>query len=136
MLRNQRGFSLVEIMIVLVIVGTILGMIAKSVFGAKDNANAKQARIMIGQISQQLELYQQDCQNYPSSDEGLEALVKKPSSCEQWGPSPYSKDLPRDPWGQPFQYESDGVDFEVISYGKDRRPGGEGVNQDYSSKTL
>lgn len=136
MLRNERGFSLVEIMIVLVIVGTILGMIAQRIFGAKDNADAKQVRIMIQQIQNQLDLYQQDCQNYPTSDEGLKALVEKPSSCESWGPAPYAKDIPKDPWGQPFQYESDGIDFEVISYGKDRRPSGDGVNQDYSSKKL
>lgn len=132
--KNEKGFSLVEIMIVLVIVGSILALIAQRIFGAKDNADAKQVRIMIQQITNQLDMYQQDCQNYPSSDEGLEALVSKPTSCESWGPAPYAKEIPKDPWGQPFNYESDGVDFEIISYGKNRRPGGEGPDQDYSNK--
>lgn len=139
MIRNQRGFSLVEIMIVLVIVGTILGLIANRIFGAKDNADAKNVKMQIQQIEEKLDMYQADCNNYPSESQGLEALVKKPSGdppCESWGPSPYLKDIPRDPWGQPFQYTSDGIEYEIISYGKNRRPGGEGPDQDYSSKNL
>ena len=67
------------------------------------------------------------------------ALVKKPSgepSCENWGPNPYAKDIPKDAWGQPFHYESDGIEYEIVSYGKNKRPGGEGVDADISSKTM
>jgi general secretion pathway protein G len=133
---DSQGFSLVEIMIVLVIIGTILGLVANRIFGARDRAKDKQVKIIMQQIGDQLEMYQQDCSNYPSTSQGLEALVKQPSgepACESWGPTPYAKDVPKDPWGNKFDYQSDGTNFEIISFGKDRRPGGD---KDYSSKTL
>ncbi|MBY0316632.1 MAG: type II secretion system major pseudopilin GspG [Bdellovibrionales bacterium] len=134
--RQQRGFSLVEIMIVLVIIGTILGLVANRIFGARDRARDKQVKIMMQQITEALETYQGDCSAYPSTSQGLAALVKAPSgepACESWGPTPYAKEEPKDPWGARFVYESDGSTYELISYGKDKKPGGE---KDYSSKNM
>ena len=139
MIRNQKGFSLIEIMIVLAIIGTIIGMIAQRIFGAREKANYKQVKIVMQQIMSQLDMYQSECMTYPSSSQGLEALVKQPTGspeCESWGPTPYLRDVPKDPWGQPFQYESDGIEYEIISYAGDKRPGGEGAGKDISSKDL
>lgn len=136
---GSRGFSLVEIMIVLVIIGTILGMVANRVFNAGDKAKYRQAKIGIQQVMDSLELYQQDCSNYPSTSQGLNALLKAPvgePACENWGPNAYAKEIPKDPWGNAYGYESDGTTFEVISYGKDKRPGGDGYGTDITSKDL
>lgn len=134
--NSERGFSLVEIMIVLVIIGTIVSMIASRIFGARDRARDKQVKITMQQIMDQLEMYQQDCNSYPTTSQGLNALIKQPSgepACESWGPTPYAKDVAKDPWGNEFGYESDGTSYEIISYGKDKKPGGD---KDYSSKKL
>jgi general secretion pathway protein G len=134
---GSQGFSLVEIMIVLVIIGTILGMVATRVFGTADKAKYKQAKISMQQTIDQLEMYQQDCNTYPTSSQGLAALIKAPvgePACESWGPSPYAKDMPKDVYGTPYSYESDGTTFELISYGKDKKPGGTAYGEDISSK--
>ncbi len=134
--QQQKGFSLVEIMIVLVIIGTILGLVANRIFGARDRARDKQVKIIMQQITDQLEMYQQDCNSYPTTAQGLLALVKQPSgepACESWGPTPYAKEEAKDPWGKRFVYESDGTTYEVISYGKDGKQGGD---KDYTSKNM
>lgn len=136
-LANSRGFSLIEILIVLGLIAGIVALIASRVGNAQQNANVKQTRLMMQQTADQLELYNQDCNSYPTSAQGLAALVKQPSSeppCESWGPSPYAKEEPKDAWGNRFGYESDGVEYEIISYGKNKRPGGEGPDKDISSK--
>lgn len=133
-LKNQRGFSLIEILIVLGIAVGIIAMIASRVAGGRDKATAQQNKIAMQQVVDQLEMYNQDCQSYPTS---LEGLVKAPASgCENWGPAPYSKEVPKDAWGAPFAYSSDGTSFELTSYGKDKRAGGDGFAKDvpYSNK--
>ena len=138
-IRNQRGFSLIEIMIVLGLIGGIVALIASRVSGQQANATVKQTKLLIKQTIDQLEMYNQDCNSYPTSGQGLAALVKQPAGeppCESWGPQPYSKDEPRDAWGNPFGYESDGTDYDITSFGKDKRPGGDAVNKDISSKNL
>lgn len=132
---GHKGFSLVEIMIVLVIIGTILGLISQKVFGAKERAKDKQVKMLIQQLSDQLEMYQGDCNSYPTTSQGLSSLTKQPAgepACESWGPTPYAKSIPKDPWNREFVYESDGSSFEIISGGKD----GPGGAKDYSSKDL
>lgn len=138
-IKNQRGFSLIEIMIVLGLIGGIVALIASRVSGQAANASVKQTKLLIKQTMDQLEMYNQDCNSYPTTGQGLAALVKQPSgdpACESWGPQPYSKEEPKDSWGNAFGYESDGTDFEIISFGKDKRPGGEGVNAEITSKKL
>jgi general secretion pathway protein G len=136
---NNRGFSLIEIMIVLGLIGGIVALIAKRVGNAQSNAKVKQTKLIMRQTMDQLEMYNQDCGSYPTSSQGLVALVKQPAGdppCESWGPQPYSKEEPKDAWTNAFKYESDGTDFEIISLGKDKRPGGDGDAKDISSKNL
>ncbi len=133
---NNKGFSLIEILIVLALVGGIVALIATRVGGAQQNANVKTTKLIMQDIVNKLDMYNNDCGSYPTAAQGLIALVKKPAECESWGPSPYAKDEPTDAWKNKFEYTSDGVDFEIISYGKNKRPGGEGVDADISSKNL
>lgn len=132
---KSQGFSLIEIMIVLVILGTILTLVAQRVFGAKEKANQKNVKMTMQMLVEQLEMYQGDCNSYPTTSQGLVALEKQPvgePACESWGPQPYIKAVPKDPWNRAFIYESDGSSFEIISGGKD----GPGGQKDYSSKDL
>ena len=132
MLKNQRGFSLVEIMIVLAIIGIIVGL-ASSGINYFEKAKVKEAKVKIKQISDALEMYYTDCSIYPTTDQNLDALVEAPSDCEEWGPEPYLKKVPKDPWKRAYIYESDGSDYEIKSLGKDRKEGGEGLGKDISS---
>lgn len=137
--NNNKGFSLIEIMIVLGLIAGIVAFIATKIGGQQKNAMVKQTRLMIQNTIDQLELYNTDCQSYPTTAQGLKALTQKPAGepgCESWGPSPYAKEEPRDAWGKAFIYESDGTDFEIISYGDDKRPGGDASAADISSKKL
>ena len=138
-LNNRRGFSLVEIMIVLAIIGIIAAIMANRFAGGLDKAKVKQARVLIQQLSDRLEMYNTDCNTYPTTDQGLEALAAQPTGdpgCESWGPTPYMKKVPKDPWGRPFIYESDGVEFNIISLGKDKREGGDEYGKDISLKEM
>ena len=138
LLRNQLGFSLVEIMIVVVIIGIIAATMGNRLFGGLDRAKVKNAKIMMEKFSEALEAYNLDCDTYPSTEQGLEALVSAPSgepACSSWGPS-YLKKIPKDPWGRPYIYDSDGVEFNLISYGKDKRQGGTDFGADISYNEL
>ena len=135
-LLNSRGFSLVEIMIVLAIIGIIVGIMANNFSGGLDKAKVKQAKITIAQLTDRLEMYQTDCSTYPTTEEGLDALLTAPGgdSCEEWGPEPYMKKLPKDPWKRDYIYESDGGEFTITSLGKDKKEGGEGYAADISNR--
>lgn len=136
---NNKGFSLIEILIVLALVGGIVALIANRVGGAQQNANKKQTEIIMRQVMDQLELYNGDCGSYPTTEQGLVALVKKPGGdpgCESWGPAPYAKEEPRDAWKNKFDYQSDGIEYEIISFGKNKRAGGEGIDADISSNKI
>jgi len=136
-IKNQRGFSLIEILIVLGLIAGIVAMIAQQVGNSQQNAMVRQTKLMMSSTMDQLELYNADCQSYPTTAQGLAALMKAPGEgCENWGPAPYAKKEPKDAWGNAFNYESDGTEFEIISYGKNKRPGGEGADADISSNKL
>ncbi len=135
-LRRARGFTLIEIMVVLVIIGVLAALIVPNVLDRADDARVTAARTDINNLMQTLKLYKLDNQRYPTSEQGLEALLRKPSTSPvppNW--KPYVEKLPADPWGRPYQYLNPGVkgEIDVFSYGADGQPGGEGKNADLGS---
>jgi general secretion pathway protein G len=129
----HRGFTLVEILVVLVIVGVLVALIAPNVLDRAGEAKVTAARTDVNSLTQALKLYKLDNQRYPSADLGLEALVRKPTSGtvpQNW--RPYLDKLPKDPWGQPYQYANPGLhgEIDVFSFGADGKPGGEGNDAD------
>lgn len=138
-LNNRRGFSLVEIMIVVVIIGVLATTLGNRLLGSRDKANLRTAKIMMQKYADALEMYNTDCYTYPSTEQGLEALMTEPQGdpeCDSWGPVSYLKKIQKDPWGRPYIYESDGTEFNIISYGKDKREGGSGFGEDISFNDL
>jgi general secretion pathway protein G len=138
-LKKQAGFTLIEIMVVVVILGVLGALIVPNIIGAPDEARVTAAQSDIQAISNALELYRLDNSIYPSTEQGLEALVEQPTGFPEprnWGPEPYLKKTPVDPWDEPYYYFSEDRNFEVYSYGADRKEGGEGVDKDISSNDL
>ncbi|EAR09732.1 type II secretion system major pseudopilin GspG [Reinekea blandensis] len=134
-MNKQRGFTLIELMVVLVILGIIMGLVVPNVVGRGDEARVTAAQTDIQTIGQALEMYRLHNSHYPSTDQGLEALVSKPSGSPEpknWR-GPYLQKMPKDPWENPYGYINDGGQPEVISYGADGREGGEDLNQDITS---
>lgn len=134
--RNERGMTLIEIMIVLAIIGGLVTILGTRVIGALDKSKVKQAMTQIKEVEKRLEMYNLDCNTYPTTEQGLEALMKAPEgepSCSNWGPDQYYKKMPEDPWGRKFKYESDGANYNIITLGKDGKEGGTGYNKDISS---
>lgn len=133
---NNKGMTLIEIMIVMIILGGLLAFLGKSVMDNFQKSRVKQAKIQIAEVSKQLEVYNSDCQKFPTTEQGLQALVTNPGAdaCPNWGPNPYQKSLPKDPWGGAFIYESDGSTFTLKSLGRDKKEGGEGYDKDLSSE--
>lgn len=134
MIRNQKGMTLLEIMIVMVILGGLIAVLAGTVRDNLKKAKVKQAKIQISEYGKALDMYYTDCNVYPSTEEGLQALMVAPSSCSNWGPDPYLKKLNPDPWQTPFEYSSTGNDYELKSLGQDKKEGGSGYDLDLSSK--
>ena len=134
--RAQRGFTLIEMMVVLAIIGVLAALIVPNVLGRADEARVTAARTDVANISQALKLYKLDNQQYPTAAQGLTALVTKPTQ----NPVPnawrnYIEKLPQDPWGRPYQYLNPGVhnEVDVLSLGADGQPGGDGFNADVGS---
>lgn len=134
--RKQAGFTMLEIMIVLVIVAVLAALVVPNVMGRPDEARIVAAQTDINNIKQALQLYKVDNRRYPTSQQGLKALVTKPSS----PPVPnnwklYIDKLPNDPWGNPYQYLNPGIkgEVDVMSYGADGKPGGDGNDADIGS---
>ena len=133
MIRNQKGMTLLEIMIVMVILGGLIAVLAGTVQNNLKKSKVKQAKIQISEYGKALDMYFTDCNQYPSAEEGLQALMQAPSTCSNWGPDPYLKKLNPDPWGNQFAYESQGQTYELKSLGADKRPDGAGYDADISS---
>lgn len=134
-LRNQRGLTLIEIMVVLLIVGGLASFLGKAVYDNLKNANVKQTRLQFIEVAKQLEMYNADCAGFPSTEQGLQALTQDPGKdvCPNWGPVAYLKAMPKDAWGRPIVYESDGATYVLKSLGADRREGGTGDGKDLLS---
>jgi len=129
---HQQGFSLIEIMVVVVIMGVLAALVVPNVMDRPDQARTIAAKQDIVAIMQALKLYRLDHGRYPSGTEGLEAFVAK-----QGQGSRYMDRIPNDPWNSPYQYLNPGVhgEIDVFSFGADGKPGGEGVNADIGSWT-
>ncbi len=133
--RRQGGFTLIEIMVVVVILGILASVIVPKIMDNPDKARIVKAKSDVQAIKGALDLYKLDNFNYPSTDQGLQALVQKPAGSPEarnWKQGGYLDRLPKDPWGNEYQYLNPGVNAEVdiFSYGADGRPSGEGVNGD------
>jgi general secretion pathway protein G len=132
----MRGFSLIEIMVVIVIIGILASLIAPKILGRTDEARVTAAKSDIGTIMQSLKIYRLDNQRYPSNEQGLKALVTKPEvepMPKNW--KQYLEKLPKDPWGNDYQYLSPGIhgEIDVFSYGGDNAPGGADQDADIGS---
>lgn len=136
--RSASGFTLIEILIVVVILGILAGIVVVNVMDRPDQARIVAARNDIAALSNALKLYRLDNSVYPSSEQGLSALARKPEVGEpprNWKPGGYVERLPKDPWNSDYQYLNPGVhgEIDVFSFGADGRPGGEGINADIGS---
>ncbi len=135
------GFTLIEIMVVIVILGVLAALIVPRVLERPDEARVIAAKADIATIMQALKLYRLDNQRYPTADQGLPALIAKPESTPvppNWKNGGYLDRLPKDPWGRPYVYVNPGVrnDIEVFSFGADGQQGGSGIDADIGSWDL
>ncbi|MEO6974310.1 MAG: type II secretion system major pseudopilin GspG [Gallionella sp.] len=136
-----RGFTLIEIMVVVVIMGIMAALIVPKLMGRTDDARIIAAKQDIATIMQALKLYKLDNQHYPTTEQGLQALVTKPSSgpsANGWKTGGYIDKLPKDPWGNSYQYLSPGIkgEIDVFTLGADGQPGGVGNDADIGSWDL
>lgn len=133
--RASRGFTLLELLVVMVIIGLLAGLVAPRYFEQVGKSNTKIARAQIVSLGQALDQYRLDIGNYPSTEEGLQALVVKPQDATHWSGPYLAKAVPVDPWDRPYQYRSPGEhgDYDLYSLGKDGRGGGVGENTTVSS---
>ncbi len=138
---SARGFTLIEIMVVIVILGVIAALVVPKVLERPDEARVVAAKSDIAAIMAALKLYRLDNQRYPTTEQGLNALVARPTEPPvppNWKPGGYLEKLPRDPWGSPYQYLNPGLkgEIDVFSFGADQKPGGTGVDADVGSWDL
>jgi len=133
---RARGMTLIEILVVLVLIGIVLGIVGGNFIGKGEKAKADAAKIEISQIAQTLDLYKLEVGRYPTTQEGLQALLTAPSGVTNWnGPYWKKQSLPKDPWGNEYKYVSPAANapYEITSLGADGKEGGEGPNKDLSS---
>lgn len=136
--NTNKGFTLIEIMVVVVILGILATLVVPKIMGRPDEARVVAAKQDIASVMQALNLYRLDNSRYPSNEQGLKALVERPTTEPQ--PSNYKQGgylskVPTDPWGNPYQYLNPGLkgEIDVMSFGADGKPGGEGINADIGS---
>lgn len=140
-MKKQNGFTLIEVMIVVVILGILAALVVPKIMGRPDEARIVAARQDIATLAQALKLYRLDNLAYPSTEQGLQALVTKPASAPvppNWKAGGYIDRLPKDPWGHDYQYLNPGLrgEIDVFSLGADGAAGGEGTDADIGSWSL
>jgi general secretion pathway protein G len=134
--RSERGFTLLELLVVLGIISMLAGLVGPKVMKHMSDAKIKAAKVQIAEIGQALEMYKLDMDKYPTSEQGLSALVESPEEAKRWnGPYLGKSKVPLDPWQQEYRYVSPGEHgkFDLYSFGADEKEGGEGEDQDIVS---
>lgn len=134
--KGSPGFSLIELLVVLAIIGLIVGLVGPKVLNYMASSRTKTAGLQVQNFRQALDLYYLDVGRYPSTSDNLTALVQQPAAVDQWkGPYLKTAAVPADPWGQPYRYSSPGEhgDYDISSLGADGREGGNGDNADVTS---
>lgn len=133
--KKEHGFTLVELLIVMVIIGLLAALVGPKMFGKVGKSKQKAAKTQISLFETALDAYRLDIGKYPSTDDGLQALRVKPDGLDKWDGPYLAKELPADPWGNPYEYRCPGEheEYDIISLGADGIPGGEGEDTDIVS---
>jgi general secretion pathway protein G len=131
--KNNRGMTLMEILIVLGIIASLFAMLIPRITENLGKSKVQETRIIIGQVMNYINMYYTDCGKFPES---LDALITADASCSNWGPEPYTKKLPKDAWQREFQYSAEGAGFVIKSLGADGKEGGDGNSKDISSEDI
>ncbi|MDD3553339.1 MAG: type II secretion system major pseudopilin GspG [Deltaproteobacteria bacterium] len=134
-LNREKGFTLIELLVVVIIIGLLASLVAPKFFGKLGASKQKTAKAQIELFGSALDSFRLDVGRYPTTEEGLNALREKPSSAEKWQGPYLPKAIPKDPWGRDYVYKCPGEhgEYDIISYGLDGQPGGEGENADVNS---
>ena len=133
--KRQPGFTLLELLVVVAIIGVLVGYVAPRYFGQIGKSEINTAKAQIDALEKALDQYRLDTGRYPSTELGLKALVERPQNEPKWNGPYLKKAVPLDPWGKPYVYRAPGEkdDFDLVSYGKDGAPGGSGENADITN---
>lgn len=133
--ERVRGFTLLELLVVIVIIGLLAGYVAPRYFSQVGKSEVQVAKAQIESLEKALDLYRLDVRRYPSREQGLKALVERPANEPSWMGPYLRKAIPPDPWGNAYVYRQPGTkhDFDLISYGRDGRPGGSGEDADITN---
>jgi len=134
--KNSAGFTLLELLVVVVIIGMLAGYVGPKYFAQLGKSQITVAKAQIDGLEKALDQYRLDTGHYPTTEQGLAALVHQPGGETRWAGPYLKKDVPMDPWGNPYHYGapgSDGRDIDIISYGKDGAPGGTGESADITN---
>ncbi len=133
--RPDCGFTLLEVLVVMVIIGLLAGYVAPRYFGQLGKSEVKAAQAQISAFEKALDTYRLEVGHYPTTEQGLGALVSRPENVPKWSGPYLQKDVPLDPWGKPYQYKAPGErrEYDILSFGKDGQPGGAGEAADITN---
>jgi len=133
--KNRQGFTLIELLVVMVIIGLLAALVAPKIFPSLGKGKTAAAKAQVELFGQALDQYRLDMSYYPTTEQGLQALIANPGEAKWQGPYLKKSEVPLDPWGKPYQYQSPGNhgDYDLYTYGRDGAPGGEGEDQDVKS---